>query len=103
LRHTSAHLHRRHGTTIVPCPDPTCQTRHIITGEIHEVQVERNGKWVSYDWKAIGNEDDGGDGGSMRAFIRPASATFSYVKALEPSQIVDKRCEREMAICLLAY
>ena len=38
-------------TTIVPCPNPSCQARHIVSGEVCDVQVDRSGQWVSYDWK----------------------------------------------------
>lgn len=37
--------------TIVPCPNPACKTRHIVRGEVREVQVHRMGAWVPHDWK----------------------------------------------------
>jgi hypothetical protein len=40
----------------VSCPNPTCVTRHAVSGHIREVQVERDGQWVSY-WKAEGPEN----------------------------------------------
>jgi hypothetical protein len=33
--------------TVVPCPGPGCKARHIVTGQVHEVQVDRNG--MPYD------------------------------------------------------
>ena len=36
----------------VPCPDPSCKTRHIVSGQVREVQLDRNDTWLSYDWKA---------------------------------------------------
>ena len=39
---------------ILPCPNRDCKTRHLVSGQIHEAQIERDGKWIPYDWKVRG-------------------------------------------------
>ena len=39
-------------TTFVPCPNPICAVRHVVSGRIVEVLAEQDGKWIAYDWKA---------------------------------------------------
>jgi len=42
----------RNNNSIVPCPNPTCKARHFVAGQVREVQVERDGKWVPYNGDA---------------------------------------------------
>ncbi len=43
---------RPHDTIVIPCPSPTCKTRHIVNGHILRVFVVRNDGFLQpYDWK----------------------------------------------------
>jgi hypothetical protein len=37
--------------SIIPCPNRSCRTRHLVSGKVQEVRVEQNGQWVDYDWR----------------------------------------------------
>ena len=42
---------RRESCT-VPCPNPSCLARHIITGQVLEVLLEQDRILLPYDWQA---------------------------------------------------
>jgi hypothetical protein len=46
-------------STAIPCPTGTCNVRHIVSGEVHEVfMLDGDGKSVPYDWKAPGGRGE---------------------------------------------
>ena len=36
-------------SSVTPCPNPKCKTRHHVSGQVRDVQLERDRKWVSYE------------------------------------------------------
>ena len=41
-----------HDSTLIPCPNPACKTRHIIDGHVLQVFIVREeGIPRPYDWK----------------------------------------------------
>jgi hypothetical protein len=38
-------------TSLLSCPNTDCKISHVVSGTIREVQVDRGGEWVPYDWK----------------------------------------------------
>ena len=39
-------------TSFVRCPNTSCRFRHVVSGRPVDIQIDHDGKWVAYDWKA---------------------------------------------------